>query len=71
VIFAIEEADPKAFLEENRALLDSGKNYGWPGDWYKSSQPAEWLKREGYSVYLIQSSMGLDGWVIAKKATVS
>lgn len=67
ILFSIDEEDAAAIVKENAAKFESGRKYGWPGDWNSSLDAAtQYLmasKVKGFGIY---SSLGLSGWVLAE-----
>ncbi len=70
IIFDIEKYELFQFIEDNRDLLISQKKYGWPTDYDTIEELAEKLQKEQYFYYIICSSLGLCGWVLAKNYEV-
>lgn len=67
VIFDIEEYHINQFVNENSELLKKQKKYGWPIDYNTIEELIEKLLKGKYCYYVISSSYGLSGWVLAKK----
>lgn len=68
IIYDIVECDGIKVIEENRELLKNTKNFCWPVNYETESQLIQILK--GYKYYIINSSLGLTGWVLAKTMTI-
>lgn len=66
IILDLEKYELIKFIENNRDLLRKQKNYGWPMDYDTIEELLERLLQEQYSYYVIYSSYGLNGWVLAK-----
>lgn len=66
IIFDIEKYDIIRFLKNNSDLLKKQKNYCWPMVYDTEKELAEKLLEGEYSYYVISSSYGLNGWVLAK-----
>jgi hypothetical protein len=73
ILFDIDEVDLKAVLEEYAPLLQRLKNYGWPIlAQYSDLQELERILREhGTHAYLLNSSLGLSGFVLASSVEYS
>ncbi|MGG3835499.1 hypothetical protein ABEV00_00555 [Paenibacillus thiaminolyticus] len=70
IILNIEKGDLIDFLKDNKELLTQGYEYSWPSDYNTTEELMEKLEIEGYSYYIINSSYGLNGWVLAKESYV-
>lgn len=68
IIFDIDEYEGKEVIKENKELLKNTKNFCWPVNYETESQLIQILK--GYKYYIINSSLGLTGWVLAKTMTI-
>lgn len=66
IIFDIEKYDINIFLKKNSDLLKKKKNYCWPMIYSTEEELKERLLEGQYSYYIISSSYGLNGWVLAK-----
>lgn len=66
IIFDIEEYSLNQFVKDNSKLLEKQKNYCWPMDYDTIKELTENLLKEQFSYYVISSSYGLGGWVLAK-----
>ncbi|MDN4604094.1 hypothetical protein P5G61_22830 [Paenibacillus sp. F6_3S_P_1C] len=67
IIFDIDDVGLDHFINYNRELLEKGKGQGWPIT-YKTDEELESKLIEGeYQYFVITSSYGLSGWVLAKK----
>jgi len=76
MILDIEEYPLDRFLEESRELLEENKNCLWPfpvfdicKEKYKE-KVTDYIQTNQYKVFLIYSSMGLNGWVLAKQMDI-
>lgn len=67
IIFDIQKYDLNHFMKKNRDLLERKKNYGWPMDYNTEEELRERLLKEHYQYYVVTSSYGLSGWVLAKE----
>jgi len=66
IIFDIDKYDITKFMEDNRGLLEKQKNYCWPMYYDTTKELANKLLQEQYCYYVISSSYGLSGWILAK-----
>lgn len=71
IIFDIDKYDIIQFLKDNSDLLKTEKNYGWPIDYNTIEELTERLLKDQYSYYVISSSYGLNGWVLAKSYVIT
>jgi hypothetical protein len=68
VLFSIAEVPLTQLLHEQRELFENGTRFAWPGPWNTSSQAAsDYLGKHSGRAFVISSSFGLCGWVIAKE----
>lgn len=67
IILDIEKYEISQFIIDNVDLLKKQKNYCWPMNYDTDQDLIEKLLKEHYSYYVISSSYGLNGWVLAKK----
>jgi hypothetical protein len=71
ILFGLEECDPADILERHRDLFERGRQYNWPGNWNRSDETAlTHLRENGVRGFELDSSCGLDAWVLAKAVTV-
>ncbi|WP_157455015.1 hypothetical protein [Carnobacterium maltaromaticum] len=70
IILDVVEETLTNFLSYNKNLLDERKNQAWPMYYKEISQLEEKLKSENLKYYIIGSSYGLGGWVLAKKMII-
>jgi hypothetical protein len=66
IIFDIKEYSLNQFFKDNNELLEKQKNYCWPMDYNTIKELTGILLKEQFSYYVISSSYGLSGWVLAK-----
>lgn len=66
ILLDIEEYSINQFIKDNCRLLEQRKNYCWPIDYDTIEQLSEELQKEQYYYYVISSSYGLNGWILAK-----
>ena len=64
IIFDIDEYERRKVVKEERELLKNTKAFCWPLAYENENDLIE--KLEGYKYYIINSSSGLTGWVLAK-----
>ncbi len=64
IIFDIDEYEGRKVVKEERELLKNTKAFCWPLAYENENDLIE--KLEGYKYYIINSSSGLTGWVLAK-----
>jgi len=67
MIFDIDNYEIHRFIEENKEILNKQKNHGWPMDYHSLNELEEKLLKEQYRYFVISSSYGLSGWVLAKE----
>lgn len=67
IIFDICKYDVNKFIQDNNQLLNKRKKYCWPIDYDNIEELISTLEKEEYNYYVISSSYGLEGWVLAKK----
>jgi hypothetical protein len=70
ILFDIEAYDLDDFIEENKELLGKQRDYGWPALYKTEDELLAKLKDNNQSYYVITSSVGLYGWVLAEKMKV-
>lgn len=66
IMLDITEYSINQFVKDNNELLKQRKNYCWPIDYDYIEQLTEKLQKEQYCYYVISSSYGLGGWILAK-----
>lgn len=71
IILDIQKYELSHFVKNNRDLLEKQKNYGWPMDYNTVEELTERLLKEQYVYYVVSSSYGLSGWVLAKKYEIT
>jgi hypothetical protein len=72
IIFAVEEQPLAEFLQDNAALFAVESKWGWPLFWQGSvEKTADSLSNLGARAWVISTSYGLSGWVVARKAAIS
>ena len=65
-ILDIEESFIDLFLEENEAEIRNSKCYCWPINYENIEELKKYLLENQYKYIKIFSSLGLNGWVLAK-----
>ncbi|HVS71934.1 MAG TPA: hypothetical protein VHQ47_11820 [Phycisphaerae bacterium] len=67
ILFDVAEADVAAVVREHGSLLADSWRYRWPAVEYRGDLDVliEKLKAAGVRAYVIESSYGLSGWVLA------
>ncbi|WP_426451952.1 hypothetical protein ACP26L_07700 [Paenibacillus sp. S-38] len=71
IILDIQEYGLKGFFEDNKELLEKQKDYCWPLHYDSIDELSVRLTTEGYLYYVIYSSYGLNGWIVAKQYAVN
>jgi len=67
IIFGIELALPEYADEIAKMIVEQQRQHGIMPDWNRTGETLEQhCDRAGLTLFSIQSSYGLDGWVIAK-----
>ena len=67
ILFDVAEMDVNTFLEENWDVFEAGRKSGWPGNWVSSIENTKtYLAQNSIRAYSIESSVGMNGWVLAK-----
>lgn len=67
VISDIYEESTAKFLDEYRDILNEEKRYDWPTNYKDQEELIGFLADNGYRIFYIDSSVGLFGFIIAKK----
>nr|WP_239500246.1 hypothetical protein [Bacillus pseudomycoides] len=70
IIFSIDQHQLLDFCKENKELLEQQKSYGWPIFYEDIKELEETLIKGNYFYYNIYASLGLNGWVLAKKLEI-
>ena len=66
VIFGLEKKQIKAFLDEYASEFSASyKSFGFPAFWRENMQ-STMDELNGYKVWMIDSSIGFDAWVVAR-----
>ena len=72
IIFGVENVPVEWFLKEYGVeILELNRMAGSPGEWVKNldSAPA-FLNEEGIKPFVLSSSLGLSGWVLATEISI-
>ena len=72
IMFGLEKETLEEFLAEfGGEIEDSYKTAGSPGPWAADLQTAlEYLKKRGIQAFLLSSSYGLSGWILAHSTAI-
>jgi hypothetical protein len=71
IILDIEEVPVDQILSKNAELFKLGRESGWPGAWNKSPDTLKsHLDKKALKGFLIYSSFGMTGWVIAAEMQI-
>lgn len=70
IILDVGEYPVSIFIEENQKLLNERKNHCWPIYYKEIEDLIKILESERYVYYIISSSYGLSGWVLAKNVEI-
>ncbi|MNC02091.1 hypothetical protein D3C81_793250 [compost metagenome] len=66
IILDITKYELSLFINENRELLEKHRKSCWPMEYNTFEELEKKLMSEQYGYYVILSSYGLNGWVLAK-----
>jgi hypothetical protein len=71
VIFDIEEEEARITIGRYRDFILSKRNYGWPvSGWNDLEDLARLLTKDGNRCFHIHGTVGLDGFVIARRMLI-
>lgn len=70
VILDICKETLENFMDYNKNLLEERKMSGWPMMYDDNVELLNELKKGKYSYYIISSSYGLRGWILAKDSNM-
>ncbi|MDR1274664.1 MAG: hypothetical protein LBK12_08940 [Odoribacteraceae bacterium] len=59
------------FIRDNKAALAKGENYGWPVNHKGHDDLINILKQNNQKYYVVRTSYGMDGWVLAEKMKIN
>jgi len=66
IVFSIDESSIEEFVRENAEYFEGTKKWGWPRSWRgDAAKTIHHLQAAGKRVWLLSSSYGLRGWVVA------
>lgn len=71
ILLDLVEEDINQFAHENKKVLETGKDYYWPIDYNQEEELIHYLQNNDYRYYKIQSSYGLNGWVLSKSVSIT
>ncbi|HEX4414678.1 MAG TPA: hypothetical protein VH107_13680 [Lacipirellulaceae bacterium] len=71
ILFDVREVASDTIIDEHRETFDESWTYGWPiaNVEYRGNLEylKTWLHEQSFRAFTIDSSLGLSGWVLAKK----
>lgn len=67
IIFDINERGYKEFISDNMEILKEKRDFGWPIIYNDIEELNIFIERNEYKYYVLNSSIGMNGWVVAKK----
>ncbi len=67
IIFDIEESEYEEFISDKSEMLKEKKDFGWPIVYENIEKLNMFMKKNTYKYYTLISSIGMNGWVVAKK----
>jgi hypothetical protein len=70
ILLDIDNYEIDDFIDGNKEILEKHKPYGWPTYYETEFELKEMLIKEQYRYYVICSSYGFNGWVLAKKLEI-
>ncbi len=71
IIYGVEEDNAESVLESNWQRFEDGKKWGWPGPWADTKEKAQsYFKDHSIKAYYLSSSLGMCGWILAKKMEI-
>ena len=66
ILFDIEEWPPDNFFKEYKETLNTISRYGFPLDFNTGQEFCDVLSKKNMKIFVINSSYGLSGWLIAE-----
>ncbi|MGM0219106.1 hypothetical protein [Enterococcus sp. AZ126] len=69
-ILDIDKIDIQNFFKNNKELLESKKNSGWPVIYQTMEELEQKIQKEEVNYYILFSSYGMTGWILAQDITV-
>lgn len=70
ILFDVTENDVELFIKNNSVELEEMKNFCWPINYDRVDELINYLVQNEYRYYVISSSLGMSGWVLAKSFDV-
>lgn len=70
ILIDIFDAGIELFIPQNRDNLKSRKDHLWPINYESEEELFSYLQYNQYHYYVIQSSYGMNGWVVSKEMKV-
>ena len=71
ILFDISEVPAEELIGQNLAVFEDGARFGWPGIWnVPMRDPADHVRAAGARGFIIESSLGMEGWVLAKSLEI-
>lgn len=67
IILDIQEIALKSFIEQNKFVLEKKKQECWPINYETLDELKEFLYKNQYKYITIETSYGLQGWILAKE----
>ncbi|WP_427051615.1 hypothetical protein [Paenibacillus sp. TC-CSREp1] len=71
ILLDITEYEMNRFIDEHKEVFEKHKPYGWPINYESIDELTEVLTQEQYKCYIISSSYGFNGWVLAKELNMT
>ncbi len=67
ILSGVAEVSAESIFQDSRQLFVEGESFCWPGSWNKSeAECLSYIHSCGVDGYLVCSSYGLSGWVLAR-----
>ncbi|QTD42086.1 hypothetical protein [Sporosarcina sp. Te-1] len=70
IVFDIEEQETEKFIKENQTDFERHQGFNWPLPYNNVEELTQLLFQNEYKCYIIFSSSGLSGYVIAKSIAI-
>lgn len=70
ILLDVTENDVELFIKNNSVELEEMKNFCWPINYDRVDELINYLVQNEYRYYVISSSLGMSGWVLAKSFDV-
>ncbi|KOP67207.1 hypothetical protein AMS62_19595 [Bacillus sp. FJAT-18019] len=71
ILLDIENYEIDEFIKGSKDLFEKHKPYCWPVNYESIDELKELLYKEQYKCYIISSSYGFNGWVLAKEMSIT